>query len=432
MKYVIITLIINLEVIMNIGIIDAEIMGKNKHRFPNLASMKISSYYKSLGCNVKLCLSYEDVEKYDKVFISKVFIKTEIPTESLDKTLKTEQTIVDFYKNNEFLNNPKIEYGGTGFYYDKAPKLLADIEHCMPDYHLYDEWVNQCINNGSKEKEFTYYRDYSIGFLTRGCFRQCQFCVNKHYKKCNSHSSLQEFMDISRPKLCFLDDNFFACSDWKEIIHSVLDSGKKFQFKQGLDERLLNDEKIHCLSKWSKQYDGDFIFAFDNIEDKNLIISKLERIYELYPNFKHQMKFYCFCGFDRNNVYDENFWIKDLKILFERIFILSKYSCFPYVMRHENYKNSPYFNMYINIASWTNQPNIFKSFDFKTYCICHGMKMEGYIKHKRNIQGYLSEYTTKYASWRHLEDFEKNKGKDFVQELNTLPKNIVQYGRWLK
>src|SRR5699024_11476353 len=88
-------------------------------------------------------------------------------------------------------------------------------------------------------KDFVYYTDYSIGFLSRGCFRQCEFCVNKVYKQCSAHSNLSEFMDISRPKLCFLDDNFFACSNWKEVIEEVQVTGKRFQFKQGLDERLL-------------------------------------------------------------------------------------------------------------------------------------------------------------------------------------------------
>ena len=43
--------------------------------------------------------------------------------------------------------------------------------------------------------------------------------------------------------MCFLDDNFFACKDWKEIIEEIKLTGKKFQFKQGLDERLLTKEK---------------------------------------------------------------------------------------------------------------------------------------------------------------------------------------------
>ena len=39
---------------MNIGIIDADIIGRKKHRFPNLASMKLSSWHKSHNDNVKL------------------------------------------------------------------------------------------------------------------------------------------------------------------------------------------------------------------------------------------------------------------------------------------------------------------------------------------------------------------------------------------
>lgn len=136
---------------MNIGIIDAEIIGKTKHRFPNLACMKISSYNKKIGNNVELCLSYDDIDKYDKIYLSKVFVKTDIPEEPSDKN-KNEQNVCEYYKNNKFLNNEKIEYGGTGFFYEKAPKLPSEIEHCMPDYHLYDKWVQSCIDGGAKRE----------------------------------------------------------------------------------------------------------------------------------------------------------------------------------------------------------------------------------------------------------------------------------------
>ena len=412
---------------MNIGIIDAEIIGKNKHRFPNLACMKISSWYKSQGDNVKLCLSYEDIEQFDKVFISKVFVKTDIPME--DKSIeKTELNCAEYYANNLFLKNPKIEYGGTGFFYEKAPKLPGNIEHCLPDYHLYDEWVANCIANGAKQKEFVYYTDYSIGFLTRGCFRQCQFCVNKVYNKCLAHSNLSEFMDVSRPKLCFLDDNFFACANWREIIKEVQGTGKRFQFKQGLDERLLTPEKIRLMETW--KYDGNYIFAFDNISDKNTIVNKLNMLYEVAPNWKKQMKFYCFCGFDREGKYDEEFWLKDIKELFERFFILAKYSAHPYVMRHENYKHSPYYHLYDAIAAWVNQPSIYSTFNFDIFCKCRGMKPEGYKKYKRNVDGYLAEYNKKNAPWTYLEDFNNKTNYMFDDIFRVLPFSLAEYGKY--
>ena len=68
---------------MKIGIIDADLLGRKKHRFPNLACMKISNYHKLQGHQVELLMDYESVVEYDKVYISKVFTDTPFPTEVL-------------------------------------------------------------------------------------------------------------------------------------------------------------------------------------------------------------------------------------------------------------------------------------------------------------------------------------------------------------
>lgn len=391
---------------IKVGIIDADIIGRKKHRFPNLACMKLSSYYKSNGNDVVLLTNYDSLDKYDKVFISKVFTSTEVP--------------------EGVLNRDNVEYGGTGFFYDKAPPLPQEIEHIMPDYHLYDEWVAGCINNGAKSSEFTYYTDCSIGFLTRGCFRQCSFCVNKNYKKCSRHSSVYEFMDESRKKLCFLDDNFFACPEWRTIIAEVKATGKRFQFKQGLDERLLTDEKIHELVSW--KYDGDYIFAFDNIEDKEVIEGKLKRLYELYPNFKRQLKFYVFCGYDKEDKYGDDFWAKDIETVFMRALTLAKYSALPYVMRYEKCYTSPYAGMYSVLGGWCNQPDIFKKFSFRMFAICRGMKNEDYQKYKRDYQSYLTNGGKKYSSWRYMEEFEKKYPEIAAKYFDIVPDEIAEYG----
>lgn len=46
-----------------IGIIDADLITRKKHRFPNLASMKISGYCKAQGHDTRLIMSYEEVWK---------------------------------------------------------------------------------------------------------------------------------------------------------------------------------------------------------------------------------------------------------------------------------------------------------------------------------------------------------------------------------
>ena len=323
--------------------------------------MKLSGYFKDFGNDVVLKLDYENLDLYDKVFISKVF---------LDTTIK-----------EEILNMPNIEYGGTGFFYDKAPKLDCQIEHHFPDYHLYDEWVDMSVNEKIKATEikkkkqlinkeidkikddFKYYTDYSIGFMTRGCFRQCSFCVNRNYKKVEVHSPLSEFYDPSRPKICLLDDNFLGQTEWKRMLQELQDTKKPFQFKQGLDERILTDEKCEMLFR--SKYDGDYIFAFDNIDDSIIIERKLKLIRE---HTNAIPKFYVFCGFDRNDIWNERFWKNDIIDVFKRIEILMRHHCLPYIMRFNRYEESKHRGIYIELARWCNQPSFLKKKSFYEFC----------------------------------------------------------------
>lgn len=368
---------------MRIGIVDAEIIGKKKHRFPNLACMKISAYHKQKSDDVTLLLSYDDIENYDKVYVSKVFTNTPIP--------------------EKILTLSNVEFGGTGFFYDKAPALPYEIEHIMPDYHLYDEWVEICLNNGATKKSLQYYTDFSLGFATRGCFRQCDFCVNKNCTKSIKQGNINEWVDKDRSYICCLDDNVFACPEWREVFRELQATGKRFQFKQGCDERLLTDEKCEVLFKKSK-WIGDYIFAFDNYKDKDIIIEKLN-LMRKHTNKK--CKFYCFCGYNHDaDIYNDEFWVKDLYELFQRIEILMQYGCLPYIMRHENYDKSPFRGMYITIARWCNQPNFYKKKSLREYCIANGINTSAYK--------YLTEFEKFYPCFSKFFDMKFEENRQFT------------------
>jgi len=306
--------------------------------------MKISAYYKEQGHEVSLLLSYDEIENYDKVFLSKVFTDTSVPDGITELSW--------------------VEYGGTGFFYDKAPPLPDEIEHHMPDYHLYDEIVSSLIESGVKRSELTYYLDYSIGFTTRGCIRGCSFCVNKNYRACLLHSPVEEFLDLDRKYICCLDDNVLSCRDWKTVFDQLNATGKRFQFKQGMDERLLTDEKCQVIfgSKWI----GDYIFAFDNIKDRRLIERKLSLMRKHTDKIP---KFYVFCAYnhDAPNTYPDGFWESDIRELFERIRVLISHRALPYVMRYADYKGSPYRGLYDTITRWCNQPSFIKKKSFREF-----------------------------------------------------------------
>ena len=352
-----------------IGIIDADLVGMKKHRFPNLASMKISGYNKSIGNSVKLITSYdEDLSQYDKVYLSKVFTKTEVP--------------------EDIISLPNVVVGGTGFFYDKATPLKDEIEHCMPDYHLYDEWISAMVEG--------FYRDYSIGFTTRGCFRKCPFCVNKNYDHVFKHSAICEFYDKSRKKICLLDDNILGFKGWREIFDELNSTGKKFQYKQGMDERLLTDEK--CKVLFNSNYDGDFTFAFDNIADYDLIQRKLEMI-RTYTN--RQCRFYVLVGFDRGGQYDADFWVQDIFDCMKRCELLFKYRCIPYVMRFEKYLESPYERLYKAIAAWTNQPSLCKTNSLRQF-VTKTYQSTGSTSRYYSVRDFCNEFPAfdKYADMK--------------------------------
>ena len=361
-----------------LGIIDADLID-NGTRHPNLACMKISAYYKEKGWDVELLESYDNLDKYDLVSISRVFSFTKVPN-----SIYKDGRCVDV-EHPEIGLKDNIQIGGTGFYYDKAPVLPCEIEHHMPDYDLYKDYIQKKLDKGEPRSRYADYLDFSIGFVTRGCFRKCSFCVNKKYDHVFKASPVSEFLDLKRSKIYLWDDNFMASPDFNGILDELVATGKPFQFRQGLDIRLMTEAKAKRLSE--VKYYGDYIFAFDHIEDKDLIIKKLT-LWRKYCN--KSTKLYVLTGYDSQDEID-------IKNTFERIKILMKFGCLPYIMRYEEYKNSRFKSMYIQLARWCNQPNFIKKQSFRQYCEDN----ERYHKaHSKNINKYCSCYRT-------MLDFEK-------------------------
>ena len=351
---------------MNIAVIDSDLIGRKRHNFPNLVCMKLSGYHKSLGDDVVLKTDYDGLSDYDKVYIAKVFTDTPM--------------------NTDVLALPNVEYGGTGFFYDHAPNLPDEIEHFMPDYHLYDGYI---FGGGKPNKSYT---DYSIGYLTRGCFRKCSFCVNKKYDRAFCHSPLNEFLDKSRKKICLLDDNFLSHPGWRGMLEELIATGKRFTFKQGLDERLLTEEKCGLL--FSGHYDGVHTFAFDDIADAELIESKLQMIRR---HTDKEVRFYVLCGYDRKGKYDREFWLNDIEGVFKRTALLGKYRAYPYIMRYNAYLTSPVRGMYTALAAWAAQPGLFRHHSLAEFC---SMRVNT-AKHFAQFIKEYPEFDRRWFDWRY-------------------------------
>ena len=336
----------NFDVVGNVAVVDADLLDHGT-RHPNLAVMKMAGYLKERGCTVHLVEDYselfenEDYSKaaaYDAIYISKVFDFTAI--------------------DDKLIRLPNVYIGGTGFFFDQSPLLPECVEHHMPDYTIYEDFIKNdpTVKESRKKSWYKDYLGYSIGFATRGCFRQCEFCVNHNLKKVVFHSHISEWYDPSRRYIYLWDDNILGYPHWKDVFDELEATGRAYQFRQGMDIRLLTPEKAQILA--GSHHHGDFIFAFDHIEDATIMEEKLT-LWRKYC--EKPTKLYVLCGFDGQ---DEN----EIRGVFERIRILLKYGCYPYIMRHEWYERSPYKGMFVQLARWCNQPQFLKKLSFRQYC----------------------------------------------------------------
>ncbi len=392
--------------IIKIGLVDADLLC-NGTRHPNLALLKIAGYFKDNGYirgdsdnanSYKLITNesnFQELKEFDYFYVSCVF------TFTLDNPPLVLTTLL----NDEKLSK-KIRMGGTGQYANlsveegfaemreedmhrlekdaflntlknKSGAYGIDMRTQKPDYHLYDDFVNVMENVKSSSAYYKDYKDYSIGFLTRGCFRRCPFCVNKLERKAMPYSKLSDFLDdeideatgkLKRPYIYLWDDNFLASPYWEQMLDELIATKRPFQFRQGLDERLLaqsnrGEEMAKKLA--TANYHGDFIFAFDNWSDRKIIVKAL-KIWKHYCP-KKETKFYLFCGFQQSKNDLKKFQL-DVAEIFMRICVLMRYGCLPYIMRHEDYKNSPLPNIYVQIARWCNQPGFFRNLSFWQFC----------------------------------------------------------------
>lgn len=287
---------------MKIGLIDVD-----GHNFPNLALMKISAWHKKQGDEVEL---YFGFNKYDKVYMSKVFTFTE-----------------DFV---HVINAKEVIKGGTG--YDLENKLPSEIENIFPDYSLYN------------------IKEVAYGYLTRGCPRGCEFCIvaEKEGKCSKKVADLKQFWNGEK-EIKLLDPNILACDEWKDLFQQLIDSKAYVDFTQGLDIRLMTKEKAEMLNKIKVKM---IHFAWDNYEFKTY-----EKLKEFRPllnfNFR-KLRVYVLTNF--NTTFEQDL---------ERIYKLKELGYDPYVMIYEKWRAPKKIK---KLQRWVNSKWIFRSCDkFEDY-----------------------------------------------------------------
>lgn len=280
---------------MRIGLIDVD-----GHNFPNLPLMKISAWHKQQGDSVEwyepLLHDYPN-EPLDRVYMSKVF---------------------SFTPNYQYYVNAKeVIKGGSGYaitlvdgkeIYDKSKdsELSYEIENIYPDYSIYYDKIPEV-------------RHTAYGFLTRGCPRGCNFChvANKEGRCSVKVADLDTFWR-GQKNIVLLDPNITACKDWKELFQQLIDSKAWIDFSQGLDIRMMTEEKIEMLMQMKIK---NIHFAWDFYSDKEFVIPKFKEFKRITGWDKRKLTVYVLTNFNTTLEQD-----------LERIYTLRDLGYWPYVM----------------------------------------------------------------------------------------------------
>jgi len=214
-----------------------------------------------------------------------------------------------------------IFMGGSG--YDLEAKLPDDIEHMCPDYEQFKQ-------------------DYSIGFTSRGCIRNCKFCIVRA-----KEGTMKEWTNFSEflrhTKVIVLDNNFLASPKWKEKLQFLIRNKIKVCFSQGLDIRLINNENAQLLSKVdyrdNKFKNKRLYFAFDDPKLEKVVVRNV-RLLQNYGIKPQHLLFYVLTGF--NTTFAEDY---------HRFSVLQDLGCLPFIMIYNRKKD----RKLRNFARWVNQ-----------------------------------------------------------------------------
>lgn len=297
---------------MKIGLIDVD-----GHNFPNIPLMKLSAWHKKQGDTVEW---YEPMftGHCDRVYMSKVFSFTP----DYEWCIDADEIIQGGSGYAISLNDGKEVYDGS-----KDVPLSYEIEHIYPDYSLYG------------------ITDTAYGFLTRGCPRGCSFChvEAKEGRASRKVADLNEFWD-GQKNIVLCDPNILACKQWKELLQQLIDSKAWVDFNQGLDIRLMTEEKAEMLKRIKVK---NLHFAFDRYEDKEKILPKFA-MFKALTGFDHRkLIVYVLCNY--NTTFEQDL---------DRIYALKELGYDPYVMLY-NKENIPKGHRLKKLQRWVNNRFVF-------------------------------------------------------------------------
>ena len=299
---------------MRIGLIQVD--GK----LPNLALMKLSYYYKSLGATVEFA---KPNVKYDKVYAAVLF------SWNREKSMQLHAQ----YEN--------VEIGGTGI--DLVKTLPPEIHRCPPDYNLYTiEMVYERIRSGIRSQEASILKAKEIismgtGFTSRGCDRFCPFCVVPIKEGClRQENSISELINPLSNLVTFYDNNMSHDPYCLDKLQEIRDRDLTIDISQGIDIRDISDELAYGFS--TVRHMRQLHYAWDLMAFEQQVLNGIRTLTKYIKTWRQK----CFVIVGFNTTFEEDMY---------RVKTLMDLGVTPYVMKYNNQEDDIRLN---HFARWVN------------------------------------------------------------------------------
>lgn len=271
------------------------------------------------------------VSAYHKARNDDIYIYSPLYHDSYDKVYAF--SLFDFTPK-DYVRSDMI-CGGTGF--DITSKLPPEIESCPYDWSLYPD----C--------------DYSIIWFSRGCIRNCPFCVVRR-KEGYIQSVEPKNLNPNGEYIKVMDNNFFANPKWRDAVDTLLEWNQPVDL-QGFDIRLFDEEQGEAINKLKHYHRVKF--AWDN--PKENIDDKIELLLETVS--PHKTMCYVLIGY----------WSTPEEDLMRVMHLSDKYKIDSFVMPYNKFDNYQ-----LNFARWCNNKVLFRTRTWEEYQAGYDHSVEDY------------------------------------------------------
>jgi len=265
---------------MKIGLVDIDLLIQPNSKILNVELMKLGAYYEELGHQVEVLHPKSYIYDYDKLCI---FCNSHLPIES-------------------FLKHPDIDFYGTYYNNRKFVPFGNQIDEQETNYRIYDNLLKYYLYSNI-------YTEKDIEKIKRA----------KWLRLYPNEKPIDIYKVLIPDRKVIVDNDFFDKEGWREYFKKV-----------SIYERSICFARPIIIRNQQNLEDFNYLLQFNFVNLYGVILtSTYEEFEQLITNNteilkKMEKRLYFSIAYNKDNLYTEDFYLKELIPTVQKALLLSK------------------------------------------------------------------------------------------------------------